>query len=176
MLKKLDPRRAKSIDPENPRRLIRAIEIARALGRVPKLKKSPRYRTLWVGFNLPTDVLKANIKKRAARMIARDLLAETKSLLAKNISRKRIRTLGLEYALSLGMLEETREKKTFASALTARDFRYAKKQLAWLKKNLDIHWTATKNEANGLVWEFIKSEKSLHGLPVPAIRNKIKLY
>ena len=45
----------------------------------------------------------------------------------------------------------------FASALTARDFRYAKKQLAWLKKNLDIHWTATKNKANGLVWEFIKS-------------------
>src|SRR3990167_5452759 len=36
MLKKLDPRRAKSIDPKNPRRLVRAIEIARALGRVPR--------------------------------------------------------------------------------------------------------------------------------------------
>ena len=90
-------------------------------------------------------------------MIARGLLAETKSLLAKKIPRKRIRTLGLEYALSLDMLEGTREKKTFASALAARDLRYAKKQLAWLKKNPDIRWTATKNKGLDLVREFIKS-------------------
>ena len=157
MLKKLDPRRAKSIDPKNPRRLIRAIEIARALGRVPRPKKSPTYDTLWIGIDTPPDALKANLKKRAAHMIARGLLAETKSLLAKKIPRKRIRTLGLEYALSLDMLEGTREKKTFASALAARDLRYAKKQLAWLKKNPDIRWTATKNKGLDLVREFIKS-------------------
>lgn len=157
MLKKLDPRRAKSIDPKNPRRLIRAIEIAQALGQVPKLKRSPRYRTFWIGINLPTNALKANIKKRAEHMIARGLLSETKSLLAKKIPRKRIRTLGLEYTLSLDILEGAREKKTFASALAARDLRYAKKQLAWLKKNPDIRWTATKNEGLNLVREFIKS-------------------
>ncbi len=192
MLKKLDPRRAKSIDPKNPRRLIRAIEIAQALGQVPRIKRSPGYRTLWIGINLPMDALKANIKKRAAHMIARGLLAETKSLLAKKIPRKRIRTLGLEYALSLDMLEGKREKKTFtpslkfrqpqsvpsgtgehtvlesnvsspassrrqknqskfsagfASALAARDLRYVKKQLAWLKKNPDIRWIKTKDDA-----------------------------
>ena len=37
-LKKLDPRRAKNIDPKNPRRLIRAIEIAKKLSKTPKLK------------------------------------------------------------------------------------------------------------------------------------------
>ena len=35
MLRKLDPRRAKTIDRHNTRRLIRAIEIARVLGNVP---------------------------------------------------------------------------------------------------------------------------------------------
>src|SRR3989338_8024568 len=38
MLKKLDPERAKNIDAKNPRRLIRAIEIAKSLGKMPKLK------------------------------------------------------------------------------------------------------------------------------------------
>src|SRR3989344_8669425 len=39
MLLKLDPRRAKTIDPKNSRRLIRAIEIVKALGKVPPLTR-----------------------------------------------------------------------------------------------------------------------------------------
>ena len=37
ILQKLDPERARDIDAKNPRRLIRAIEICKVLGRVPKL-------------------------------------------------------------------------------------------------------------------------------------------
>jgi len=156
MLETLDPRRAKSIDPKNPRRLIRAIEIARALGRVPRAKKALTYRAFWIGIDMPTSVLKANLKKRATRMIAQGLLAETKSLAAKQVSKKRLRTLGLEYSLSLDILAGALEKKKFASALTARDLRYAKKQLAWLEKNPDIRWVKTKNEGLGLVRKFTK--------------------
>src|SRR3989344_1348292 len=41
MLKKLDPERAKNIDAKNPRRLIRAIEIAKTLGNTPNLAVKP---------------------------------------------------------------------------------------------------------------------------------------
>jgi len=157
MLKKLDPRRAKSIDPKNPRRLVRAIEIARALGRVPRAKKALTYRTFWIGIGLPTSVLKANLKKRTARMIVQGLLTETKSLAAKQISKKRLRTLGFEYALSLDVMQGKLEKKKFASALAARDLRYAKKQLAWLKKNPDIRWVKIKDDALRAVRAFLKS-------------------
>ena len=156
MLETLDPSRAKSIDPKMTRRLIRAIEIARALGRVPRAKKALTYRAFWIGIDMPTSVLKANLKKRATRMIAQGLLAETKSLAAKQVSKKRLRTLGLEYSLSLDILAGALEKKKFASALTARDLRYAKKQLAWLEKNPDIRWVKTKNEGLGLVRKFTK--------------------
>ena len=40
VLKKLDPVRAKNIDPKNKVRLIRAIEIAKSLGKVPKIKET----------------------------------------------------------------------------------------------------------------------------------------
>jgi len=151
MLLKLDSVRARTIDPENPHRLVRAIEIARTLGRVPPIKKTPRYRVLWIGINLPMHALKMNIGKRAMRMVARGLIAETKSLAAKRVSKKRLRTLGFEYALSLNLLEGRLEKEKIVSALAARDSRYAKKQLAWFKKNLNIHWIKTKNEAFRLV-------------------------
>ena len=49
MLQKLDPRRAKEIDRHNPVRLIRAIEIAKALGKVPKMKKNSRHTYSPVG-------------------------------------------------------------------------------------------------------------------------------
>ena len=40
ILKKLDRERAENIDAKNPRRLIRAIEICEAIGRVPKITNS----------------------------------------------------------------------------------------------------------------------------------------
>jgi tRNA dimethylallyltransferase len=45
-IKKLDPQRAKNLDPRNKRRLIRALEIIYALGKVPKIKKDTKYEVL----------------------------------------------------------------------------------------------------------------------------------
>src|SRR3989344_6814532 len=48
-LLKLDPKRAKQVDKNNPRRLIRAIEIAKALGKVPAIKARPKYDPVIIG-------------------------------------------------------------------------------------------------------------------------------
>ena len=64
-LKKLDPERAENIDPKNPRRLIRAIEIAKALGKVPNLEASlPSWGPLQIGIKISNEKLKENINKR----------------------------------------------------------------------------------------------------------------
>jgi len=52
-LEKIDPQRAKTIEPKNKRRLIRALEIVKKIGPVPILKKQP----------LPYPVLMIGIKK-----------------------------------------------------------------------------------------------------------------
>lgn len=50
VLKKLDPERAKNIDAKNPRRLVRAIEICKALGKVPMVEsRSLDYEVLKIG-------------------------------------------------------------------------------------------------------------------------------
>ena len=50
ILKKLDPKRAKTIEKKNKRRLIRALEIVKKIGPVPILKKKPLpYPVLMIG-------------------------------------------------------------------------------------------------------------------------------
>ena len=53
MLEKLDADRLAEIDQQNRVRLIRSIEIAKALGKVPKLVKKIRYETLLIGLDIP---------------------------------------------------------------------------------------------------------------------------
>ncbi|MEK7081361.1 MAG: tRNA (adenosine(37)-N6)-dimethylallyltransferase MiaA, partial [Patescibacteria group bacterium] len=98
ILKSLDPRRAKEIDAKNPRRLIRAIEIATALGHVPRLEASlPSYDVLKVGLTLPDKILKQRIHIRLFARISRGMVAETKRLHKQGLSWKRMDELGLEY-------------------------------------------------------------------------------
>ena len=81
ILKKLDPRRAKNIDAKNPRRLIRAIEIAKMLGKIPHLEAPlPSYDVLQIGIKLPDEILKKNIGKRVKKMLKEGLVAETNKL------------------------------------------------------------------------------------------------
>ena len=66
-LKKLDPRRAKDIKNKNEQnnkiRLVRAIEIAKALGKVSNYKVQPcQYKFIKIGLYLPPDKLKKKIE------------------------------------------------------------------------------------------------------------------
>ena len=57
-LQRLDPRRALTIEQKNPRRLIRAIEIAVELGKVPSLsKKKSNFEATWIGIFPGLEVL-----------------------------------------------------------------------------------------------------------------------
>jgi tRNA dimethylallyltransferase len=73
MLRKLDPARAKTIERQNPVRLIRAIEIAKAIGKVPKLSKKSDYDVRWIGINPSEEVLKRRIRARLLARLKRTL-------------------------------------------------------------------------------------------------------
>ncbi len=95
LLKKIDPRRAADIDRYNPRRLIRAIEIARAIKKVPQLKQRPRYDILPIGIKFPIKKLEERIRLRLQKRIP-GILKEIKKL-RKEIPWERLIGFGLEY-------------------------------------------------------------------------------
>ena len=129
ILKKLDSARAKSIDKNNKVRLIRAIEIAKALGKVPKIiETKPKYKFIKIGLYLPPDKLKKKIKQRVKKMFQTGLLKEINKLKKLGVSDKRLKELGFEYN------NPTKEK------VIAETIKYAKRQMTWFKRDKEIRW------------------------------------
>ena len=99
ILKKLDPKRASTIDKKNPRRLIRAIEIVKKTGKpIPALKISPLpYPVLMLGVKKSSAELKKLIEKRLVKRLKQGMISEVKKLHNSGVSWKRLDDLGLEY-------------------------------------------------------------------------------
>ena len=112
-LVKIDSERATTIDTDNRRRLIRAIEIRQALGRVPPSPPSlkPTHQVLSLGLKTDRDDLRRRINERAGAALKKGLIDETRSLLESGLTRDRLNEIGLEYRLVLehldGLYDET---------------------------------------------------------------------
>ncbi|MDP3763120.1 MAG: tRNA (adenosine(37)-N6)-dimethylallyltransferase MiaA [bacterium] len=128
ILKKKDPRRAKTVDQNNKVRLIRALEIIKALGRVPALIPSVNKNWKFIFIGLKPNDLDKRIEKRVKKMFKDGLLNEVKKLKGLGVSNKRLKELGFEY---WNPTEESvvRESK-----------KYAKRQMTWFKRNKKIKW------------------------------------
>ena len=134
MLKKKDPRRARSIDMHNKVRLVRALEIVEALGKVPLRQPATSTQYEFVFIGLRPDDLDKRILKRLMKRIP-GILRETKKL-----SRKRAFELGLEYRFASLYLQKKLSKKEFVDKLYTAIRHYAKRQMTWFKRNKKIRW------------------------------------
>lgn len=143
ILKKLDPKRAENIDSKNPRRLIRAIEIAKHLGKVPELSYTLNpsgYTPLFIGLDLPDKKLKKRISIRLEQRIKIGMIAEAKKLHKNGLSFKRMRELGLEYKFLADFLEDKIDKEEMKKLLETAIWQYAKRQRTWFKRDKRILW------------------------------------
>jgi len=140
-LQKLDPVRAENIDPKNPRRLVRAIEIARSLGSVPKVSDRPKkYDTFQIAIFTEKDVLRDRIAKRVEKRFDLGMTEEARNLHNAGLPYERMNELGLEYKyLALFLKGEITEEK-MKEEIFFKDWQYAKRQLTWLNADKRIHW------------------------------------
>lgn len=154
----LDRRRVKTIDRKNRVRLIRAIEVALALGEVPETEKKEKYETLKIGLRLPNNTLKEKIEKRLRTRLQSGMVAEAKQLHAKGLSWKRMEELGLEYRYLAKYLNKKITKEEMIKKLNLEIWRYAKRQMTWFKRDKSIRWiapTETKR-AERLIKKFLR--------------------
>ncbi|MBX4195414.1 tRNA (adenosine(37)-N6)-dimethylallyltransferase MiaA [Candidatus Parcubacteria bacterium] len=119
-------------DPNNRVRLIRAIEIIRTLGKIPRVKIRSDYDFIWIGLK-PKDLDK-RIHERLLKRIP-GILRETKKL-----NRKRAYELGLEYRFTSEYLQGKFTKKEFIERLEIAIRQYSKRQMTWFRKNKKIRW------------------------------------
>jgi tRNA dimethylallyltransferase len=166
LLLKKDPERAKNIEPEHKRRLVRALEVAEALGKSPAKSDAMHagdgaYDVLWLGLNPPQNILNKKIVSRLHARLKAGMLAEAKKLHAGGLSYKRMEALGLEYrAMAQYLCKESRRKVGIptvfdASGLERAIPHYAKRQQRWFKRNPNIVWIKNKSEALRLAKKFL---------------------
>lgn len=156
-LKKLDPERAKTIEKDNKRRLVRAIEIVLKTGKpVPKLKKQKLFDVLMIGIKRDKEELKERIRKRLLKRLKQGMIEEVKKLKESGLSWKRLEEFGLEYRWIARYLQGKIDYEEMVKKLQKDIEDFAKRQLTWFKRDKRIHWIKSFKEAKELVEEFIK--------------------
>ncbi len=160
MLKKMDSNRATTIDSKNKRRLVRAIEIAKALGKIPPTSTSyvdVKYQVLWLGINPPKKNLEKRIKNRLLKRLGTGMVKEVEKLHKNSVSWKRLDSFGLEYRYVSRYLRGLLSKEEMINQLNTAINQYAKRQMTWFKKYApETKWIKSKSEALRLARNFLK--------------------
>ncbi|MFT5281183.1 MAG: tRNA dimethylallyltransferase [Flavobacteriaceae bacterium] len=139
-LKNLDPKRFESIEKENPRRLIRSIEIATELGHVPEIISNERFNTLQIGLCAEREYLKEKIDLRTKKRIENGMIEEMQNLLSR-YDRDFLYSLGFDQSLCIDLIEGKIENiETLTELVALRSLQYAKRQMTWFKRDKRIHW------------------------------------
>ncbi len=134
MVREADPRRAEELDPQNRRRLIRALEIIHTHGSVPeRLQTEPAYSVEWHIINPEKEILRERIDLRLGTAFERGLIEEVRRI-REEVGDARLNELGLEYRVVGEFLREERSESSLVPALSSKLWHYARRQKAWLRK------------------------------------------
>jgi tRNA dimethylallyltransferase len=158
-LKELAPDAAKTIDPRNRRRIIRAVEI-REQGFPFKTShvNAPRYTFCQLGLTWPRDVLRERIKARLRTRLDEGMVQEVRNLLGEGVSFERLEALGLEYRFVARFLRGgyASEEELF-DELSRAIYRFAMRQLAWFRRDESIVWLDHSRDYEQQAIELIES-------------------
>ena len=137
-LKLLDPNGYEKIKDANKRRIVRALEVTKILGKPfseASVEKEPEFEVDWrIPYIESREILYDRINRRVDLMVEQGLIAETKSLLQKHGRIKNfVCTIGYQEILTYldgeVSLEEALDK------LKQHTRNYAKRQLTWFRRN-----------------------------------------
>lgn len=134
---KIDKEGAKIIDRNNKRRLIRAIEVTKALNEsfFKERKGEELYDCIILGIKTNKEDLENQIRKRVDKMIKDGLEKEARKIYKKYGV---LKTIGYQewqdYFENKITLEEVRNK------IITNTIKYSKRQITWFKKDKKIKW------------------------------------
>lgn len=128
-----DPERAETLDPKNRRRLVRALELIEAHGKVPPRASRAAYTVEWEVILPERELLRERIVTRLKGALERGLIEEVRRT-RERVGDERLNELGLEYRVVGEYLRGERDEASLLPALSSKLFQYARRQEAWIRK------------------------------------------
>jgi tRNA dimethylallyltransferase len=167
-LSEIDPAAAGKIDPNNLRRIIRALEIHHKTGNKPselQTKRGVPFPVLVIGLTADRHILYTMIDKRTDRMVTDGLVDEVKNLLAMGYTTDLPSMSSLGYRQILSYLNDKTDLDTAIQKIKYETHRFARGQYAWFHLADDrIKWFAvgdnTENQINYTIEKFLTALKA----------------
>lgn len=153
----LDPDYYKSIDVNNPHRLIRALEICMATGKtfssfLDQDKPERKFESINIGLTAEREVIYDRINRRVDQMVKTGLVEEARKLYPKR-DLNALNTVG--YKELFDFFEGNTNLETAISEIKKNTRRFAKRQLTWFRKDDSIKWFGY-DENPEKIFDFIK--------------------
>jgi len=169
----LDPEAAYIVDPKNPRRIIRALEIAiKTKKPFSAQRKAGKllFDFLEIGINIPRKELNNCINERVDLMIKNGLIEEVKNLIKKySAESQSFDAIGYREIIECiknkkcGYSSDRKTSYTFnrnipeeiKNLIKKNTINYAERQITWFKKDKRINWIADQKQAETLIKKFL---------------------
>ena len=146
-LRERDPAAYEKIDKQNPRRVIRAVEVIRLTG-----KKFSEQRAEWKTqnsklktqnyfcFTRPAADLHRRINVRVDEMFARGLVDETRGLVQRGLAENKFAMQAIGYRQVVEHLRGERGLAETIELVKIRTRQFAKRQLTWFRRHGNCDW------------------------------------
>ena len=164
-LVELDASAASRIDPENGRRIVRALEIVTLTGE-PFAAALPSEIESWqevleIGLRMDREILVAKLAERVRGMWSKGMVEETKHLVSKGLRESVTAGYAIGYAQALAQLDGELNQEEAIESTTKLTQKYARRQMSWFKRDTRINWLdALDPEVTNLANALVRS----HGL------------
>jgi len=141
-LQQKDPVYWAEVDQNNPKRILRALEVIRTTGepytrfRIQSAEARP-FSAIKIGLDRPREELYKRINNRVDLMVEQGLFDEVEAL-EDYWETNAMQTVG--YQEIVGYLREEYDKKEAIRLLKRNSRRYAKRQLTWFRRDSNITW------------------------------------
>lgn len=155
-LRVLDPEAAARVDPRNPRRIVRALEV-REQGSATHGAALPDQPILWhprtrlLGLHVDRAALVERLDARVERMWEGGLLAEVAELRSRGLEHGATAPRAIGYAQALAQLDGTLTEREAIAQTQALTRRYARRQVSWFKRYPDLEWRDAPVDADALL-------------------------
>jgi len=146
-LRERDPATFEKIDRQNPRRVVRAVEVIRLTGKKISEQRSdwntrhsPLVTRHFYCFTRPAEDLHARINVRVDEMFRRGLAAETEQLLKRGLAENKFAMQAIGYRQVVEHLRGERGLAETIELVKIRTRQFAKRQLTWFRRHGNCEW------------------------------------
>lgn len=145
-----DPVAASRMEPNNRRRIVRALEVCRGSGTTfssfgSGITEFPHSNTVMIGIQWDRQALRVRIEERVGRMMANGLVDEVRTLLSDGRPLSKTANQALGYKEVIEGLNKGWSVDDMAATITLRTQQFAVRQERWYRRDPRIQWVQVQN-------------------------------